>query len=60
MVDHHMEVCYLTVCCVLQNIPRTGWVRRNVKQPETVAGHMYRMGVMAMLIPQSSGLDLNK
>jgi len=37
----------------LLRLRRTGWVRCKVREPETVASHMYRMGVMGMLI--SSG-----
>ena len=34
----------------LQKLRRTGWVRCGVREPETVAGHMYRMGMMGMLV----------
>lgn len=30
---------------------------RNVENPETVAGHMYRMAVMSFLIEPDSGID---
>ncbi|XP_069743028.1 5'-deoxynucleotidase HDDC2 isoform X2 [Narcine bancroftii] len=30
-------------------LPRTGWVYRNVKKPESVSDHMYRMAVIAFL-----------
>ncbi|XP_077343072.1 5'-deoxynucleotidase HDDC2 [Lithobates pipiens] len=33
----------------LKRIPRTGWVYSQVKKPESVSDHMYRMAVMAML-----------
>ena len=29
---------------------RTGWVKRGVQGPESIADHMYRMGLMAMLV----------
>jgi putative hydrolase of HD superfamily len=29
---------------------RTGWVKRGVDRPESIADHMYRMGLMAMLV----------
>lgn len=29
---------------------RTGWVKRGVAGPESIADHMYRMGLMAMLV----------
>ena len=34
----------------LQRLRRTGWVRCGVREPETVAGHMYRMGMMGYLV----------
>ncbi|XP_072107677.1 5'-deoxynucleotidase HDDC2 [Mobula birostris] len=41
----------------LKRVSRTGWVYRNVKNPESVSDHMYRMAVMAFLIEDP---DLNK
>ncbi|XP_034018138.1 HD domain-containing protein 2 [Thalassophryne amazonica] len=35
----------------LKRIPRTGWVYRQVKRPESVADHMYRMALMALTVP---------
>ena len=29
---------------------RTGWVNHNVNLPESIADHMYRMSILAMLI----------
>ncbi|KAF7722320.1 HD domain-containing protein 2 [Apophysomyces ossiformis] len=34
----------------LKRTKRTGWVDNNVKQPESIADHMHRMGIMAMLV----------
>ena len=36
-------------CLSLQHLKRTGWVNHGVKDPETVAGHMYRMAMMCFL-----------
>ena len=36
--------------CYLQRVPRTGWVYRNVKRPESVSDHMYRMAMMSLTI----------
>ncbi|KAM4694635.1 5'-deoxynucleotidase HDDC2 [Discoglossus pictus] len=33
----------------LKRVPRTGWVYRKVEKPESVADHMYRMAVMALI-----------
>uniref|UniRef100_A0A3P9AH68 5'-deoxynucleotidase HDDC2 n=1 Tax=Esox lucius TaxID=8010 RepID=A0A3P9AH68_ESOLU len=38
----------------LKRVPRTGWVYRNVKQPESVSDHMYRMSIMALTIPDNN------
>lgn len=38
----------------LQLTKRTGWVRCNVAGPESIADHMYRMAMMAMLCNSSS------
>ncbi|KAJ8020874.1 HD domain-containing protein 2 [Holothuria leucospilota] len=40
-----------------QDTKRTGWVERGVKDPESVADHMYRMAVMTMLIGNKGDLD---
>lgn len=34
----------------LKTVKRTGWVYRNVSEPESVSDHMYRMSLMAMAI----------
>ncbi|KAJ1963612.1 hypothetical protein IWQ62_003161 [Dispira parvispora] len=34
----------------LKKTKRTGWVHNDVRQPESIADHMYRMSIMAMLI----------
>uniref|UniRef100_A0A8C6WJX0 5'-deoxynucleotidase HDDC2 n=1 Tax=Neogobius melanostomus TaxID=47308 RepID=A0A8C6WJX0_9GOBI len=34
----------------LKRIPRTGWVYRKVREPESVSDHMYRMAMMSLTI----------
>ncbi|XP_059476891.1 5'-deoxynucleotidase HDDC2 [Neocloeon triangulifer] len=41
----------------LKHLKRQGWVLKEVQEPETVAGHMYRMAVMSLLFPLKAGLD---
>jgi len=45
---------------VKQTTKRTGWLRKDVKNPESIADHMYRMGLMALIAPDVSGFDRNK
>uniref|UniRef100_A0ACD5Z160 Uncharacterized protein n=1 Tax=Avena sativa TaxID=4498 RepID=A0ACD5Z160_AVESA len=40
---------FLTLCYCLKTTKRAGWVRRGLQGPESVADHMYRMGVMALV-----------
>uniref|UniRef100_A0A0R3S225 5'-deoxynucleotidase HDDC2 n=1 Tax=Elaeophora elaphi TaxID=1147741 RepID=A0A0R3S225_9BILA len=40
----------LKVLDELKHLKRTGWTKFNVPEPETVACHMYRMAVLAMLL----------
>lgn len=37
----------------LKHLPRRGWVLKGVPNPETVAAHMYRMGMSAFLLPNT-------
>ncbi|MEK7573758.1 MAG: HD domain-containing protein [Patescibacteria group bacterium] len=41
-----------------KRIPRTGWVREKMKNPESVAEHSFRVSVIAMVLADE--LDLNK
>eukprot|EP00878_Enallax_costatus_P042662 GHUV01050093.1.p1 GENE.GHUV01050093.1~~GHUV01050093.1.p1 ORF type:complete len:125 (+),score=23.59 GHUV01050093.1:368-742(+) len=47
---YQRHVCALCdMLPMLQTTKRTGWVRCNVQQPESIADHMYRMGLMSLL-----------
>jgi hypothetical protein len=37
----------------LKHLPRTGWLR-TIKNPESVAAHMYRLSLLAMFAPVGS------
>ena len=37
----------------LKRTPRTGWVNHGVDKPESIADHMYRMSLMAMVAAKS-------
>ncbi|KAE8234773.1 hypothetical protein CF326_g181 [Tilletia indica] len=46
---------------MLKKNKRTGWYHHRVENPESIADHMYRMGVLAMLCASDdSGLDVGK
>ncbi|MQL84621.1 hypothetical protein Taro_017126, partial [Colocasia esculenta] len=41
----------------LSNTKRAGWVRHGIREPESVVDHMHRMGVMALIFSDLSGVD---
>ncbi|KAK6498915.1 hypothetical protein TWF481_011485 [Arthrobotrys musiformis] len=54
-----VPLAFLHIIDRLKHIPRTGWVVDGVEKPETIASHMYRMSILAMLCPDPS-LDRSK
>lgn len=43
-----------------QTTKRAGWVIRDVRNPESIADHMYRMGLMALIASDLPGVDRDK
>ncbi|KAJ3042860.1 HD domain-containing protein 2 [Rhizophlyctis rosea] len=41
---------FLHICERLKTTKRTGWIDNKISLPESIADHMHRMGVMAMLL----------
>eukprot|EP00927_Polykrikos_kofoidii_P012651 TRINITY_DN15476_c0_g1_i1.p1 TRINITY_DN15476_c0_g1~~TRINITY_DN15476_c0_g1_i1.p1 ORF type:complete len:237 (-),score=50.95 TRINITY_DN15476_c0_g1_i1:235-945(-) len=59
--DHTASVLeFLHVVGKLKEVKRTGWVRTGVKDPESVADHMYRMALMSFLLGKQEGVDSSK
>lgn len=52
-------VKFIQVCGQLKQEKRTGWVRRGVNGPESVADHSYRMAMMAFAMAPEAGVDAN-
>ncbi|KAJ2856034.1 hypothetical protein GGI22_003937, partial [Coemansia erecta] len=50
---------FLSIVERLKRTKRTGWINSGVSKPESIADHMYRMGIMAMLVEDGS-LDRNR
>lgn len=44
----------------LQHMKRTGWVKRDIPEPETIAGHMYRMAMLSFLVDGKENLNKTK
>ena len=44
----------------IKRIRRSGWVRENIPDPESVADHSYRVAVMAMIFGKHLNTDVDK
>lgn len=44
----------------LKDLPRAGWVRKELPDPESVAAHSYRTAVLALLLAPDLGIDADR
>jgi putative hydrolase of HD superfamily len=44
----------------LKEMPRTGWVWLEVKNPETIAEHIFRMSILCWLLAKEKGLNIKR
>ncbi|KAI3775337.1 hypothetical protein L1987_49909 [Smallanthus sonchifolius] len=51
---------FLTLCHSLKSTKRAGWVKRDIAGPESIADHMYRMGLMALIASDAPGVNRDK
>ncbi|KAF8562864.1 hypothetical protein P879_06661 [Paragonimus westermani] len=52
-------VQFLSVCGRLKRTVRTGWTRHDIERPESVSDHMYRMALMATVLPTMDRQDIS-
>ncbi|KAI3817145.1 hypothetical protein L1987_10934 [Smallanthus sonchifolius] len=48
---------FLTLCHSLKTTKRKGWVNHGIKGPESIADHMYRMAIMALIAGDLPGIN---
>ncbi|KAL9687625.1 hypothetical protein QQ045_032030 [Rhodiola kirilowii] len=48
---------FLTLCRSLKTTKRTGWINNGIKGPESIADHMYRMGLMSLIVGDLPAVD---
>ncbi|KAL7240548.1 hypothetical protein ACSBR2_006244 [Camellia fascicularis] len=48
---------FLTLCHRLKTTKRKGWVNHGIKGPESIADHMYRMALMALIAGDLPGVN---
>ena len=51
------SIDFFSMTSKLKTTKRTGWVNHKVKEPESIADHMYRMAMMAFVAAEEEGLD---
>lgn len=44
-------------CSVIQTTKRKGWINHSIKGPESIADHMYRMALMALIAGDLPAVD---
>ncbi|CAG4954611.1 unnamed protein product [Colias eurytheme] len=54
LVEHGKILEFLELVGRLKHIKRTGWVLCDINDCETIAGHMYRMGLMTFLLTEEN------
>lgn len=53
-------VNFFTEIGKLKRMPRRGWVINRIKNPESIAEHIFRAAVMAWVLGAQKGLDTNR
>ncbi|ESQ34253.1 hypothetical protein EUTSA_v10008520mg [Eutrema salsugineum] len=48
---------FLTLCHRLKTTKRNGWINQGINGPESIADHMYRMALMALITGDLAGVD---
>ncbi|XP_047308572.1 5'-deoxynucleotidase HDDC2-like [Impatiens glandulifera] len=48
---------FLTLCHSLKSTKRKGWVNHKIVGPESIADHMYRMALMALIVEDLPGVN---
>ncbi|KNA06105.1 hypothetical protein SOVF_184100 [Spinacia oleracea] len=59
-VSPSSAIDFLTLCHSLKTTKRAGWVKKDVQNPESIADHMYRMGLMALISSDMPGVNRDK
>jgi len=49
-MDLKESIGFILQAGILKNLPRTGWLLRGIKNPESVADHSYRTALLSMLL----------
>ncbi|KZV29345.1 hypothetical protein F511_18496 [Dorcoceras hygrometricum] len=64
-IDSHLHevglpssaIDFLTLCHRLKSTKRKGWLNHGIRGPESIADHMYRMALMALIVDDLPGVN---
>ncbi|CAN8291477.1 unnamed protein product [Cochlearia groenlandica] len=51
------SIDFLTLCHRLKTTKRKGWINQGINGPESIADHMYRMAIMALIAGDLEGVN---
>ncbi|XP_010499076.1 PREDICTED: HD domain-containing protein 2 homolog [Camelina sativa] len=51
------SIDFLTLCHRLKTTKRKGWINQGINGPESIADHMYRMAIMALIAGDFTGVN---
>ncbi|XP_033726497.1 HD domain-containing protein 2-like [Pecten maximus] len=51
---------YMSFVGQLKRVKRTGWVLKNVTDPESVSDHMYRMAMLSFVVDPKTGINKDR
>ncbi|KAK2994350.1 hypothetical protein RJ640_017862 [Escallonia rubra] len=52
-----LTLCHSLKACIFPTTKRKGWINHGIKGPESIADHMYRMALMALIAGDLSGVN---
>ena len=61
-MDLKESIEFILQAGILKNLPRSGWLLRGIKNPESVADHSYRTALLSMLLGdllKSKGVEID-
>ncbi len=60
-ISHHIDIAtFAKKIGNLKRVKRAGWVRIGVKNPESVADHIFRLSIISLVIAEELGVDRSK
>jgi len=60
MTKKNNYIEFLKMAGKSKKLRRTGWVREGIRNPESIAEHSFRVGLLALILSEKLGLDKDK